>query len=93
MISQALQQAQTFQQVVDMINAANNDESIPYHGGVDCANTGDELAGQYAYDAADEAGYGIDEHNLEAHLELLSEAGAKFDHSKAMAEAMRIKKS
>ncbi len=42
------------------------------------------LAAEYAYSAADEAGYGIDEDNVSAHLEILSGAGAKFDSARAL---------
>jgi uncharacterized protein YihD (DUF1040 family) len=50
------------------------------------------IAAKYAYDAADEAGYGIDSTNLEAHLDVLVEAGAKFDYSAALEVALNEKK-
>ena len=48
------------------------------------------LAEQYAYYAADDAGYGLNEDNLYAHLEFLQEYGGRFDFSKALAWAIKL---
>jgi hypothetical protein len=47
-----------------------------------------QLAGQYAENCAANAGYGTDKVNLEGHLEILKDAGAKFDHSDALKAAV-----
>jgi len=41
-------------------------------------------AGTYAFEAAEEAGYGFGNAELEAHLNILHEAGAVFDNDKAL---------
>ncbi|MGB0467742.1 MAG: hypothetical protein ACPGF7_09480 [Pontibacterium sp.] len=41
-------------------------------------------AASYAYDAADEAGYGCSVENIEAHLDILVAAGAVFDYKEAV---------
>lgn len=82
MISQTIQNAQSIDDVVNAIN----------EGGTS-SFSGNELAGQYAYDAADDAGYGFDDANLDAHLDALTEAGAEFDYSEARTEAQKIKKA
>lgn len=46
--------------------------------------TPEQLAGQYAWDAAQQAGYGTDDETIIAHLDFLSEAGAKFDGGLAL---------
>lgn len=46
-----------------------------------------QLAGQYAFEAARDAGYGTDEETMEAHLEFLREAGATFDAAAAIEAA------
>lgn len=52
--------------------------------------TSAQLAGQYAYDAAEEAGYGIDEDSIDAQLDALSAAGATFGWSSAIDHALLI---
>lgn len=47
--------------------------------------TSEQLAAQYAIQATREGEGNINEaHDLEAHLDFLSEAGAKFDHYKTL---------
>ena len=76
MISQALQNAQSIEQVVEIINGGGTSEY-----------SANEIAGQYAFNAADESGYDIDGASLDAHLEVIIDAGAKFDYSSALKEA------
>lgn len=90
MLSPAITNAQTITQVVEIVNAANRGETIEYFGGVEFRD-GDQLAGHYAYDAATNAGDGFEEADLEAHLECLSDAGAIFSFSEALAEAIWLK--
>ena len=46
--------------------------------------TPEQLAGQYAFEAAEEAGYGTDDEAIIAHLDFLLEAGAEFDAGRAL---------
>jgi len=48
------------------------------------------IAGTYALEAAEETRYGISQINIEAHLEILIDAGAKFDIEKALYFAEQI---
>lgn len=48
------------------------------------------VAGTWAYQAADEAGYGVTPENIRAHLEYLSDEGAAFDEAKAVEVALAI---
>ena len=50
----------------------------------------EQLAGQYAFDAAKQADCGFDAATLEAHLDLLEEAGAKFDRPAALQVAQEF---
>jgi len=68
------------------INTLNRCESVRYFGGVD-SNSGDELAGQYAYQKAQDCESIAD--SLVSHFDALREAGANFDTAAAMAEAQR----
>ena len=80
MISQALQNAQSQDEVVLIIN----------NGGTSDYNSS-EIAGQYAWDAARDQDDTSD-NNIEAMLDLLVEAGANFDLQEAMKTAQNIKK-
>lgn len=91
MISPAIENAHTITQVVEIVNAANRGEAIAYFGGTELRD-GDQLAGHYAYDTAKSEGSGMEEADFEAHLEFLNDAGALFDFSKALAEAVLLKK-
>jgi hypothetical protein len=91
MISPAIENARTITQVVETVNAANRGEAIAYFGGTEFRD-GDQLAGHYAYGAAESSGSGMEEADFEAYLEFLNDAGALFDFSKALAEAVRLKK-
>ncbi|MCG7545400.1 hypothetical protein MHM93_14560 [Pseudoalteromonas sp. MM17-2] len=72
-ISQAINEAQSLEQVVAIVN----------DGGTSRFDQ-NEIAAQYAYDAADDAGFGLSKANIEAHLDVLVEAGAEFDYLKAV---------
>lgn len=76
----ALENCQTIDQVVELIN----DESATD------ANQ-EMVAAKYAWDAAVENGY-TDNASIETHLELLAEAGAEFDSAEALALAIAEKK-
>ncbi|MEE8132136.1 MAG: hypothetical protein V3T40_01005 [Nitrososphaerales archaeon] len=54
--------------------------------------TSEMVASAYAINAAEEEGYGSSDENLEAHLDVLTEAGADFDYSDAMKQAVASKK-
>ena len=49
--------------------------------------TPEQLAGWYAYEASREAGFGYDDDTLEAHLDVIRDAGAVFDQAGAIAAA------
>ena len=51
--------------------------------------TAEQLAAQYARDAVNEAGYEINEKNIEAHLDVLFENEAKFDYEEALKIALK----
>ena len=51
--------------------------------------TPDQLAGWYAFAAARDAGFGYDDETLDAHLEFIRSIGAKFDATRAIAEARK----
>jgi len=44
----------------------------------------EDLAGQYAFDAAREADWGLDSDTLKAHLGFLADAGGQFASSEAL---------
>lgn len=48
------------------------------------------VAGTWAYQAADEAGYGVTPENLRGQLEHLSAEGAAFDEAEAVEVALAI---
>lgn len=78
-ISQALQNCHSATHVAEIIN-----------GGGTAFYTAEQIAGQYAFDAARDAGYGLADENLEAHLEFIRSEGARFDWSGAMEEAKKF---
>lgn len=81
-ISQALQNAQSLDQVVAVING----------GGTSSFNN-EEIAAQYAWDAAEDNGEGMSTEEIEAHLDVLVEAGAEFDYQEALEVVAKAKKS
>lgn len=91
MISPAITNAHSIAEVAEIVNAANRGKATPYYGGTELRD-GDKLAGHYAYDASESAGYGMEGADFEVHLEFLRDAGAVFCNVEAVAEAMRLKK-
>lgn len=86
-ISNALQNAHSIDQVVELINSGSCEgmEGIEF--------SSEHLAGQYAWSCAKEAGYGVEENDLEAQLEIIAEQGAEFDLKKALEHALQIAKN
>ena len=82
----AITEARSIDKVVEIINASNNGESSVYFGGTD-TRSAEVMAGQYAWEAAEESGY-TDDTSIEAHLDILVEAGAKFDFAAALENAI-----
>lgn len=78
-ISQALKDAQTIDQVVEIIN----------NGGTYLFNA-EQIAGQYAYTAQLESGYDIDLAAIEAHLDCLKQSGAEFDYPEAVKQGLAL---
>jgi hypothetical protein len=68
----------TLEQLVEVIN------SDPSGYGGDA----EQIAGEYAYTAADESGYTVDEDAIRAHLEYLTAAGANFNEDEALKRAL-----
>ncbi|GEM_PF-5316455 len=89
-LSDALHNASSLEQVVKIVNEGTC-EGMQVSGGINFGS--EQLAGQYAARAAHEAGY-TDTASLEAHLEILHDAGAHFSwptaliHSKAVVAAL-----
>lgn len=79
--SRAIAQAHSLEAVVAIINAGGIVEGME---GVEF--TAEELAGQYAAEAARDNGF-LDGESHAAHLEFLRDAGAVFDHPVALAWA------
>jgi len=50
----------------------------------------EQLAGQWAFDAAKDAGCGFDAAYLEAHLDFLRDAGARFEPTQALQVAQQF---
>lgn len=83
-ISNALQNAQSVEQAIKLINEGVCEGME----GVEFSN--DQLAGQHAWACAKEAGYGIDGDIINAHLEIIADQGAQFDSIKALEHALKI---
>jgi len=79
--SRLIEQAQTQEEIVEAINAGGVTEGVE---GVEF--TAEQLAGEYAWQAAEEAGY-VDDDSLEGQLECLADAGADFSQSDALEHA------
>ena len=86
-MSDALSNAHSLKDVIAIINQP---EASEYFGGADMRSA-EQLAGQYAYDAAVDSGY-ISDADIEAQLENLYDAGANFNWSEALEEAINVKK-
>ncbi|OOF10887.1 hypothetical protein [Salinivibrio sp. PR919] len=88
-MTNAISEAKTFDEVIEIINASANGEASPYFGGTDLREPHD-MAGQYAFEAAEESGY-LDDDSISAHLDLLQESGARFDYQDALKVALSYK--
>ena len=89
-MTNAITEAASIDAVVEIINASNKGESSGYFGGADTRDA-ELMAGQYAWEAAEESGY-TDDASIEAHLDFLIEAGAEFDFAAALKDAISRKK-
>ena len=83
-ISNAIRSATSLDEVVELINAGGVCEGME---GVEF--TGSQLAGQYAEDCARDSDF-FDRASVEAHLEVLSDAGAVFEPEEAAEWAIKI---
>lgn len=88
-MTNAITEARSIEQVVEIINSAKEGESSAYFGGTDTRDA-ETMAGQYAWDAAKESGY-TDAQSIVAQLDILVEAGAKFDFAAAVESAVSRK--
>jgi hypothetical protein len=79
----------SLEEVVQNINASYKDESSTCSVRTDIREP-EEIAGEYAWDAAEENGY-TEEDDIRAHLEILINAGADFDYFKALENALQRK--
>jgi hypothetical protein len=89
-MTNAITEAGGIEEVVEIINVSKNGGASGYFGGTDTREP-EEMAGQYAWEAADESGY-TDDESIEAQLDFLVAAGAEFDFSKALENAISQKK-
>jgi len=89
-MTNAITEAQSIEQVVEIINTSKAGHASEYFGGSDTREA-EIMAGQYAWEAAEDAGY-TDDVSIEAQLEILTDAGAEFDFSTALENAISRKK-
>lgn len=89
-MSNAISEAHSIEKVVEIINASKAGHASEYFGGSDTRDA-EVMAGQYAWEAAEENGY-TDDASIEGHLEILADAGAEFDFSAALENAISLKK-
>ncbi len=89
-MNNAITEANSIEEVVKIINKSKEGHASEYFGGSDMREA-EEMAGQYAWEAAEESGY-TDDESIEAHLEILIEAGANFDFKIALKNAVSRKK-
>lgn len=97
----AITEAQSLEDVVSAINQAAGGNGVSYFGGTDMRSA-EDMAGQYALSATMDEDYwdeaepedspDVFEKALDAHLEILEKAGAKFDHATAVKEALELYK-
>jgi len=86
-LSNSITNATSLEKVVTVINAAAEGHIEGMEG---IEFTPEMLAGCYAYGAASDSGFEIDEDSIDSHLEILNEAGAQFDHSGAVDYALKL---
>lgn len=87
----AITEAKSIDEVVEIINDSAAGKSAEYFGGSD-TRSAEQMAGQWAFDAAEEAGYTEDQ-DIDAQLDFLSGAGANFDHAAALREAVALREN
>lgn len=87
-MTNAIAEAKSIDQVVEIINASASGKAVKYFGGSDIRSA-EEMAAQYAFECATEAGFGTGESEIEAYLDALVDAGATFDYSEARAKAAK----
>ncbi len=79
----AFENSRSIEDVVELINN-------------DFADTGgassEEVAGLYSYNGAKDGGYGLEEEDMECHLDTLVENGAVFDYETAKEIALELAK-
>ena len=85
-MTNAITEAGSIDKVVEVINASKSGHSSEYFGGSDTRDA-EEMAGQYAWEAAEESGY-TDNASIEAQLDFLVEMGAEFDFGTALENAI-----
>ena len=90
-MTNAITEAKTFDAVVDAINKSNSGIGVEYFGGYD-VREGYEMAGQWALQAAEQAGY-TEYEDIEAHLAFLIQDGAKFELWDALHHALSLRDS
>lgn len=83
--SNTIRNCSSLEQVITVINGGAIVEGME---GVEF--TPAQMAGQYAFEAARESGWPVDESALDAHLDFLAEAGAEFDRSGAIVHGLQL---
>lgn len=89
-MTNAITEAHSIEQVVKIINESSAGHASEYFGGSDTREA-EVMAGQYAWEAAEESGY-TDDSSIESHLDILAEAGAEFNFDAALENAISRKK-
>ena len=89
-MTNAITEAQSIEQVVEIINKAKAGRSSDYFGGADLRSA-EKMAGQHSLEAAQQSGY-TDNDSIAAHLHLLAEDGANFDFHIALDNTNQEKK-
>ena len=85
-MSNAIQEARSIEQIVSIIN---DQEGSEYFGGTDL-RTPEAMAGEYAYNAAEEQ-CNTEDDNIEANLYILADFGAEFDFYGAIEQSKLFK--
>lgn len=85
-MTNAILSANSVEEVVEAINTASAGSGVGYYGGTDLRSA-EEMAGEYAWNAAKESGY-CTEQDIEGQLEILADNGAKFDQEMALKAAI-----
>lgn len=80
-----IKEANSIEEVVKIITDANGDD---WQG----TEEGHDMAGEYAFNAAREAGHDLSDYELEAHLDILVDAGLElYDIESALHEAKSLR--